>query len=96
MEKAVQIISDYPIISIIAISTTGILFVFILKKLVKLLFILLIFASLYLGYITYTGQNISFFGKDIFDNGKKNIIRLKNRSLEAKEKLFSGSVKLNW
>ena len=89
MEKAIQIISDYPIASIIAISTTGILFIIIIKKLVKLLFIVLIFASLYMGYITYTGQNISFFGKDLIDNGKRTIIKLKNKSLEAREKLYS-------
>ena len=93
MEKAIQIISNYPIASIIAISTIGIFFIIIIKKLVKLLLIFFIFASLYLGYITYTGQNISFFGKDLIDNGKRTIIRLKNKSLEAREKLYSEIMK---
>jgi hypothetical protein len=93
MEKAIQYIYNYPIISIIALSTAGILFIIIIKKLVKLLVIILIFASLYMGYITYTGQNISFFDDDIINQGKSKIIRLKNRSLEAKEKLFSEILK---
>ena len=87
--KAIQIISEYPITSIIALSTIGILFVFIIKKLVKLLVILLIFATLYLGYITYTGKNISFLDDEFIDSGKQKIIFLKNKSLEAKKKLFS-------
>lgn len=88
MEDIINTITSNKVYLVFAIIIGIMLFLAIVKRLIKLLIVSIIILIIYIGYLSYTGQKIPQTREEIIDHGSEQFEKIKKTGQDTLKKVM--------